>query len=108
MARVVAEIRPGVCGFTCSVTAASEDEQNVHLSVRSECENVQRFAALLTEVDAYREIQQGYEGGIHLAARSSLKGCCSGCVVPGGVFKSMQVAAGLALPVDCSIVLTRE
>ncbi|MFN2352102.1 MAG: hypothetical protein ABR497_09170, partial [Kiritimatiellia bacterium] len=35
----------------------------------------------------------------------NLKGCCAGCAVPVGVFKAMQVAAGLALPKDPTITL---
>ncbi|MFW5857735.1 MAG: DUF6951 family protein, partial [Planctomycetota bacterium] len=31
--------------------------------------------------------------------------CCPGCVVPAGVFKAMQVAAGLALPKDAAITV---
>ena len=107
MARVVTKMQPGVCGFIGWVTAASDDEQNVRLSIRSECEKIRALsAALQEEVDAYQEIHLGHEGKIHLAARTHLKGCCSG--VPSGIFKSVQVAAGLALPADCSIVLARE
>jgi len=54
-------------------------------------------------VDAYAEIQAGFAGQIHEAVKGALKGCCSGCVVPSGVFKAMQVAAGLALPADAGL-----
>jgi hypothetical protein len=40
--------------------------------------------------------------------RESLKGCCAGCAVPVGIFKSMQAAAGLALPKDITITITRD
>jgi hypothetical protein len=40
--------------------------------------------------------------------RATLKGCCAGCAVPAGLFKAMQVAAGLALPKDINIRLTKE
>jgi uncharacterized 2Fe-2S/4Fe-4S cluster protein (DUF4445 family) len=36
-------------------------------------------------------------------ARDVLTGCCAGCAVPVGLFKTMQVAAGLALPKDITI-----
>ncbi|MGB9596019.1 MAG: DUF6951 family protein [Candidatus Poribacteria bacterium] len=36
-----------------------------------------------------------------------MKGCCSGCAVPVGIFKSMQVAAMLALPMDISIKIAK-
>ena len=37
------------------------------------------------------------------AVYSNLKGCCAGCAVPSGIFKSMQVAASLALPQSVSM-----
>jgi len=40
--------------------------------------------------------------------RETLKGCCAGCAVPAGLFKAMQVAAGLALPQDITIRLSAE
>ena len=38
------------------------------------------------------------ESEVMTIVRRSLKGCCAGCVVPVGVFKAMQVAAGLRFP----------
>jgi len=40
--------------------------------------------------------------------REHLKGCCAGCAVPVGIFKGMQVAAGLALPKDITIKMSCE
>jgi len=40
--------------------------------------------------------------------RAVLKGCCSGCAVPCGIFKAMQVAAGLALPAPASIEIVKD
>jgi len=48
------------------------------------------------------------EGVVMAIARGSLKGCCAGCAVPVGVFKAMQVAAGLALPKDIRLKIARE
>jgi hypothetical protein len=41
-------------------------------------------------------------------ARASWSGCCAGCAMPVGLFKTTQVAAGLALPKDVHIAMTRE
>ncbi len=110
MTQVSTTVQPGVCGFTCRISVTSEDSQNVRLSVQSECEKIQQLARALGEadVDAYRALQEGHDGVIHVAARANLKGCCSGCVVPAGLYKSMQVAAGLALPVACSIEMVKS
>ena len=97
-------VQAGICGFVTEITAGSEDEQNVRCTIASPCANIQGLAAALPEeIDAYQEIGAGYAGAIWETARATLRGCCSGCVVPAGIFKAMQVAAGIALPGDSAI-----
>jgi hypothetical protein len=100
---VIVTIQAGVCGFRTVVKASSEDDQNVAFDIQSDCENIRGLASKLKTVDAYDEIGAGFDGVIHQTTRDSLKSCCSGCVVPNGIFKAMQVAASLALPADISI-----
>jgi hypothetical protein len=100
---VKATINAGVCGFVTVVTAESDDVQNVSFKFESDCPNVQKLAEDFPVVDGYQEIGDGYGGVIFTKVISGLKGCCSGCVVPCGIFKAMQVAAGLALPSPASI-----
>lgn len=108
MGTVNATIHPGVCGFVTRLIAISDDDQMVRFNVDTPCENIQGLAARLTEVDAYAELGAGFQGELHQAVQASLKGCCSGCVVPAGFFKAMQVAANVALPQDISIQLERQ
>jgi len=103
-----ATINAGVCGFTTTVVAESDDMQNVRFEIVSDCENIKRLADGFPQVDGYAEIGAGFDGAIHQAVRGELRGCCSGCIVPCGIFKAMQVAAGLALPAAASIDITRE
>ena len=91
-------IQAGICGFATQVTATSEDQQHVCFEVNSTCEKIATLAASLPEVDAYAELGAGFDGVLWSAVRSALKGCCSGCAVPSGLFKTMQIAAGVALP----------
>jgi hypothetical protein len=108
MSTASATIDAGVCGFITEVLATCEDGQNVRFEITSPCENIQGMAGRLSQADAYSEIVTGFDGEIHKAARASMKGCCSGCVVPIGIFKAMQVAAGLALPRPVAISLERN
>ncbi len=103
MSRATAIIHAGVCGFVTEVCATADDDVRVTFQVTSPCENIQRLAGHLSAVDAYVEVGAGYDGQIHQAARASLRGCCSGCVVPSGIFKAMQIAAGVALPRDAGL-----
>jgi hypothetical protein len=104
---VRATVDAGICGFVTEVIATSADKQMVELALTSPCERIQDLAKRLPTVDSFREIGVGFEGEVHKAVRESLKGCCSGCVVPAGVFKAMQIAAGLALPKAASIAFER-
>jgi hypothetical protein len=98
MSTVRATINAGVCGFVTEVTARCEDGQHVCFEITTPCEKVQKLAEVLPTVDAYEEIGSGFDGQVMTAVRGCFQGCCSGCAVPIGVFKAMQVAASLALP----------
>jgi hypothetical protein len=101
-------IRAGICGFCTKVRAEGDDKYHVSLQVTSDCEKVQRFGSELGTVSVFDELQQGYDGAILSAARSHLKGCCAACIVPAGVFKTMQVAGAVALPAEVAINLQLE
>jgi hypothetical protein len=104
------EVDGGICGFQTRVHAESADQQNVTFRIASACEKVRAFGEALTAkgpVDGYAEIGAGSEGVVLVTARESLKGCCAGCAVPCAVFKVLQVAAGVALPKDISIRVSK-
>ena len=105
------EIEAGVCGFRTQALAASDDGQHVTLAVETDCEKIGQVAAALAAVqplDAFQEIHPAKESVLLGCVRQTLKGCCAGCAVPAGLFKAMQVAAGLALPADIAIRLSKD
>ncbi len=94
-------IDAGICGFQTVANATCDDDQMVVFDVKSGCEKVRALGELLVAngpIDAYQEISPAGDGVIAKAVRSQMKGCCSGCVVPNGLFKGLQVAAGLRCP----------
>ena len=102
-------INAGVCGFHTTVDARSDDMQMVSMEIESECEKIRGLAqALMAPIDAYQEIGDGSDGVVLKAARAHLKGCCAGCAVPSGIFKTVQVAGGVALPAPISIAIERS
>ena len=102
-------INAGVCGFHTTVDARSDDMQLVSLQIASECEKIRGLAeALMAPIDAYQEIGDGSDGVVLKAAHVLLKGCCAGCVVPSGIFKTVQVAGGVALPAPISVTIERS
>lgn len=62
----------------------------------------------IKRIDAYQEISPCGPAVIITTAQGTFTGCCAGCAVPIGLFKAMQVAAGLALPKDINIKLAKE
>jgi hypothetical protein len=106
-----AEIDAGVCGFKTVAVATCDDDQHVGIEVHSGCEKVRMMGAALKDkgpVDAYQEISPAADSIVLGVAREALKGCCAGCAAPAGLFKAMQIAAGLALPKDIGIKLSKE
>jgi len=100
-------VEAGICGFITEIEASSEDMQHVSFKVKTDCEKINNLGQKLTTYDAYNEIRDGFEGELFKVIRKELKGCCSGCAVPVGLFKSMQVAAMVALPKNISITITK-
>ena len=94
-------VNAGICGFSCQIKATCEDMQFVTFEVKSDCESIQQLAQELQKIgsiDSYREISPRDESKIFRTGEKILQGGCRGCIVPVALFKTMQVAAGLALP----------
>ena len=103
----------GVCGFKAVIKATSEDGMNVDLNIVSACETIKELTALYqakTPINAYQEISPQKESIILELSRQVLvqKGCCEACVVPAGVCKAIQVVAGLALPEDVAMKISKQ
>ena len=110
--KIRAQIAPGICNFDAVVTACTEDDQNVTFEFISECETIRAFAKQIdgiSPVDAIMTLGPE-ENPILVEARKLLqtKGCCEACIVPAGTIKIMYIAAGLALPKDVVLTLTKE
>ena len=105
-----ANIFSGRCGFSTIVEATkveTDEGDRVRLNIQSECKSCQRLAAVLTEVDPYREITYRGEGPLtlQLAAKTLPHPACP---VPSGIIKAIEVASGLALPANATITLTPD
>jgi len=83
------------------------DGSDCALSIESECESIQRLAAELRKVVPFREITFRDEGPLtlQLAAKYCLHPACP---VPVGILKAVEVEAGLALPADITIKISKS
>jgi len=97
----------GICGFKVQVAATSDNGQDVKLEITSTCPSYEKIAAELKEVDAYNEIfSKLHKGNIYqvFSEHASHQNC------PGlsGILKTIEVAAGLALPKNATIEITKD
>lgn len=106
--KAITHIEAGICGFYTTVRARSDDDQTVTFEVETDCDKIRHLGTLLKAqepFDAYDEISAASGSRLLETARQALPGCCAGCAVPVGLFKSMQVAASLALPKDIHLTI---
>jgi hypothetical protein len=101
-----AEIFSGVCGFSTTVET-SMDGDACNISITSECQAIQRLGQALTQVNPFQEIS--FRRATPQTLQMGAKYCThAACPVPVGIIKAIEVEAGLALPVDVSIKLSRS
>jgi len=101
-----AEIQAGICGFTTTILA-SMDGDECRLSILSECQAIQELAQNLTVVNPFKEIS--FRRAIPLTYDVAMKFCShAACPVPSGIIKAIEVEAGLALPADVTIKITKD
>jgi hypothetical protein len=101
------EIDAGVCGHTTTVTATRGEGYSVRLEIESDCPQVQDLDAKIGQVDALRQI--GLRQGLPSVLETAYAACAhSACPVPSGLIKAIEVAAGLALPQDVSMRVSRD
>ena len=104
--RARADIDAGICGFHTSVTAEAESMRKVNLTIESECPQIRKAAELLPQIDMLEELKAGMGNG-HVY--TTLSPCVKHvtCPVGSGILKAAEAAAGLALPKDVTIKMSK-
>jgi hypothetical protein len=98
-------MQSGICGFTTQVVARAESGV-CSLTIDSDCPTIQRLAKGLRRVDPMEEIS--YQGKGPLILKLTREHCLHpSCPVPAGIIKAVEVEAGLALPKDVAILVTK-
>lgn len=100
------EVEPGNCGLTATIEAISEDGQQVRLTVDSACPHVRAAMEEIAVVDGF--VEPTLPPGESIVYRALAKRCRHGaCPVPAAVLKAVEVEAGLALPQDVTIRVSK-
>jgi hypothetical protein len=100
-----AEINAGICGFKTTVLAQSNGARSIHLTIESDCKSVCKMAQELQDVDPFREFTWRRSPQTLQVAPQCLSH--PACPVPSGIIKVIEVEAGLALPADVTIKLSK-
>ena len=103
---VRSEIDAGICGFQTTVVAAAESMRKVHLDIQSDCPQITKAAEQIPQMDMLEELRSGLGQG-HVY--TTLGGCVKHvtCPVGSGILKTAEAAAGLALPKDVTIKMSK-
>jgi hypothetical protein len=100
-----AEVMAGNCGFTTQIDAKMNGT-TCELHISSECKAIERMAAEITEVNPYKEIS--FKRAMPIIHEAGVKHCThAACPVPVSIIKAVEVEAGLALPTDVVIKLSK-
>jgi len=100
-----AEIHAGACGFTTTVNATMNGKM-CQLAIESDCKAINKMATELTEVEPFKEISSRRQ--VPKTLEMGLKHCThAACPVPAGIIKAVEIEAGLNLPVDVTIKLSK-
>ena len=100
-----AEVMAGNCGFTTQIDAKMNGK-TCELHISSECKAIERMAAEITEVNPYKEIS--FKRAMPIIHEAGVKHCThAACPVPVSIIKAVEVEAGLALPTDVVIKLSK-
>jgi hypothetical protein len=103
MAKV--EVNAGICGFHTTIQTEMVDDV-CKITMQSDCPAIQRMGAELTQVDPLQEISSRRK--VPQTLQMGLKYCThAACSVPVGIIKAVEVAAGLALPADVVITVSK-
>ena len=95
-------VNAGVCGFVCHIAGWQQDKRRVGLQIdESECQQIQRFSDLVTELTLKEVFMPATRNPVYLAAQKS--GCHPSCPIPAAVLKVAEVSLEMALPRNASI-----
>lgn len=100
-------IHCGICGHTIEVTAKAQGRKSVKIEIESDCGNYKKLAEELKEADPLKELSRPLGKGemFQVFAGKIPHPSCPGLA---GILKTIEVAAGLALPQEATIEVVKS
>ena len=102
-----AQVKAGICGFQTMIRTEKGEGYQVEIAIETECPDIQQLAKVLDEVNAFEQIS--FRKGIPEILELGHEHCThASCPVPAAIIKAVEIEAGLALPEDVEIQLSKE
>ena len=100
------EILPGICGLKTKLRITADEEQTVQVEIESECPYITAMQEDLKDLDGYSECFARYSSStVYSVAEMNIKHLA--CPVPTAIIKGMEVACGLALPRNVTLIIEK-
>ena len=90
-------VKPGVCGFKCTINAVENDEGNMDIHVDTQWTQIKKMEEDLQNIDGMQEIFGGFsKSKVYASAHKNCKHLA--CPNPSAIVKAIEVQCNLALP----------
>jgi len=100
--RVSVIVNPGICGFTCIISARKLEARMVQIDIEgSECKQILRFAEMISPIGLRDIFVPFTRNPVFSSAEKA--GCHPSCPIPTAVIKAAEAALELAL--KCDVVI---
>ncbi len=93
-----AVIDPGICGMRTVVEVDKIAQRKAKGGITSDCQKVKELGESLGELDTFEAFKKHIDCAVYKSASSC--NLHSSCPVPMAILKTIEIAAGFALPRD--------
>jgi hypothetical protein len=96
---VCVSVRPGACGFSCTIRAKKMDRRTVAITILgSQCQQIQKLSGCVAALSLKEMFTPLTRNPVYVRAEQS--GCHASCTVPAAILKAAEVALEMAVPRD--------
>ena len=99
-------VNSGACGFSVTIKAKKGEAKNITLSLDTPCEMVQKMQTDIATVDRMVVFTGFLDNPVYRSAAKHLKHVA--CPVPTAILKAIEIEAGMNVPKDVRIEISRE
>ena len=104
---VVCWVKAGICGKEVVIKAVKLSQIKVEITFETNCEYVRNLSKELKEINLGEEMSRPMnETAIYSLATRHL--CRNSCIVPGAIFKAIEVAGNIFRPDSSRIEFIKE